>query len=210
MSSQRPWRGLIPGDPIGTVRNTIGEVADAVKSALGPKQAVDPLPTVAMVDPARYAGRWYELARLPLRFQKDDAVSIAEYTLFEEGTIGVHNISYRGDVLDATIDGYATPAKAAEDSFVRLRVKFGGLAALAPAAPVGNYWILALAEDYSMALVGTPNRRALWLLARDPKQVDVERAKDYLNLAERLGFDVAALRYDDWQTRRTTARPSWS
>lgn len=210
MSKAGPFRNLVPGDPIGTVRNTVGEVVDAVKSLRGPKPEIKPLPTVALVDPERYAGRWYEIARLPLRFQKDATVSVAQYSLFDEGTIGVHNVSYLGKELDASIDGSATPGKGAEGTFVRLRVKFGGLASLAPAPAVGNYWILALADDYSMALVGTPDRRCLWLLVRDPKQVDPAQATAYLHLAEDLGFDVSALLYGDWETRRTTDQPSWS
>ncbi len=210
MSENRPLSHAIPGDPIGTVRNTVGEAADAMKGLFGSKEDHQPLPTVAQVDPERYAGRWYELARLPLRFQKDETVSVAQYTVFVEGTIGVHNVSFLGDDLNAVIDGTARPAEGAEKTFVRLRVKFGGLAALAPDPDEGNYWILALTDDYSLALVGTPDRESLWLLARDPKSVDAATATAYVSLATELGFDTSALLYGDWDTRRTTNQPFWS
>lgn len=32
----------------------------------------------------------------------------------------------------------------------------------------GDYWIIGLADDYSYAVIGTPNRKYGWVLARTP------------------------------------------
>ena len=32
----------------------------------------------------------------------------------------------------------------------------------------GDYWVLGLADDYSWAVVGSPDREYLWILARTP------------------------------------------
>ena len=32
----------------------------------------------------------------------------------------------------------------------------------------GDYWIIALADDYSWAVVSHPNRKYLWILSRTP------------------------------------------
>lgn len=68
----------------------------------------------------------------------------------------------------------------------------------------------SLADDYSMALVGTPDRGTLWLLTRDPEAFDTARATEYVQLAESLGFDTGSLLYDDWGTRRTTSEATWA
>jgi hypothetical protein len=48
--------------------------------------AAAPLPTQDWVDLARYAGRWYEIARLPNRFQEQCAGDVAaSYTLRPDG-----------------------------------------------------------------------------------------------------------------------------
>jgi apolipoprotein D and lipocalin family protein len=74
----------------------------------------------------------------------------------------------------------------------RLRVRFGGLAALVPVPREGNYWIIALDDDYRFAMVGTPDRRFLWILARDtclPPDVFAGLVAQ----ARCLGFDVDRL-----------------
>lgn len=209
MTDRNPLSGIIPGDPVGTVRNTLGEATDAVKDLVDRRggQEHAPLPTVEKVDPERYAGRWYELARLPMRFQKDETVSIAEYAVHVDGTIGVYNVAYLGSEVDAAISGTATAAKGAESTYARLQVRFGGIAGLFPPPAEGNYWILAITEDYSMALVGTPDRRSLWLLGRDQQTGVTAQARDYLALAGVYGFNVSDLLYADWNTGRTSDQP---
>ena len=50
------------------------------------------LAVVPSVDLARYAGQWYEIARLPNRFEKNCVSSVtATYTLRDDGKIDVVN-----------------------------------------------------------------------------------------------------------------------
>lgn len=42
----------------------------------------------------------------------------------------------------------------------KLKVEFPG------PLPVGDYWIFRLAEDYSYAVVGSPDYASLWILSR--------------------------------------------
>ena len=56
----------------------------------------------------------------------------------------------------------------------------------------GNYWILALDPDYRTALVGTPDRRFLWILSRTP-QLDDAIYQRLVEHAEQLGFPVSDL-----------------
>lgn len=52
-----------------------------------------PIPpkTVESVDLKRYQGKWFELARLPMFFQRDCAQSEAHYNVRPDGTVGVLN-----------------------------------------------------------------------------------------------------------------------
>jgi apolipoprotein D and lipocalin family protein len=54
------------------------------------------------VDLARYAGRWYEIARLPMPFQRAEDTAVAEYGANADGTISVHNIATRPDGTPAS------------------------------------------------------------------------------------------------------------
>ena len=158
----------------------------------GCEKSAAPLPTVASVDLTRYAGKWYEVARLPNSFQRDDSTATAEYTLNPDGTVGVRNTETRPDGSTKVATGKAEAVPGSNQT--RLRVSFSGLASLAPNPKEGNYWIIGLEPDYSVAVVGTPGRKYLWILAREPQpsQAKIER---WTAKARELGFPVERLIY---------------
>ena len=57
----------------------------------------------------------------------------------------------------------------------------------------GDLWVIGLDPTYRWALMGTPSRRRLWLIARAPRidPADYERA---MAIAAAQGFDVARVR----------------
>ena len=58
---------------------------------------------------------------------------------------------------------------------------------------VGDYWVLARAEDYSWSIVGEPSGRYLWLLSRTPHpSPDVRDA--ILRRTRELGYDLSMVR----------------
>jgi len=59
----------------------------------------------------------------------------------------------------------------------------------------GNYWILHVDENYQEAIVGTPDRKYLWLLARSPKVFEQNYAA-LVARANQLGFDTSRLLRD--------------
>jgi len=56
----------------------------------------------------------------------------------------------------------------------------------------GDYWILRLEDGYQYSLVGTPDRKYLWVLSRD-KRADPAKVNALLDYAGTLGFDVSAV-----------------
>lgn len=148
------------------------------------------LNTVAHVDLDRYLGTWYEICRLPLKWEPEGARDItATYKLNEDGTIRVDNRCLDEEGKPTQALGQAKPV---DDSNARLTVSF--LPEYLRWIPFtkGDYWIIRLAEDYGVSLVGTPDRRNLWLLAR---RHDLPQAMrdDYLATARAEGFDLSAL-----------------
>ena len=152
--------------------------------------AHQPLPTVACVDLARYAGTWHEIARLPNLFQRGCAGATARYTLSGTGTMQVTNSCRNTRGRCRSITGTATPVACSGNA--RLRVRFEGPARFMPVPREGNYWIIALDEDYQWAMVGTPDRRFLWILARE-RSLPPEIYSSLVARARCLGFDVARL-----------------
>ena len=152
-----------------------------------------PLPTVPQVDLRRYSGRWYEIARLPNWFQKHDERAIAEYLPTADGPVIVLNTAIAENGRTRVAVGKAMPVEGSGGA--RLRVKFSGLAGLVPVSKEGNYWIIALDDEYRNAMVGTPDRKFLWILARE-KTLDPKTAESLASQARRQGFDTEKLHWD--------------
>ena len=147
--------------------------------------------TTTVVDLSRYTGRWFEIARLPMFFQKANESAIAEYGRNPDGTVSVHNIATRPDGTQRDIRGYAKVLNPPENT--KLAVRFSTwFGPLIPVPKAGNYWILHVDENYQEAIVGTPDRKHLWLLARTAT-ISSERHAALVARAGQLGFDVARL-----------------
>jgi len=139
------------------------------------------LPTVDKVDLSKYTGVWYEIARLPNSFEKGLECVTATYTLKKNGKIQVLNKGY-----SARKEKYKTAKGTAlmpDPTYPgRLKVTFFW-------PFYGNYYIMALDENYQYALVGDPSRKYLWVLARS-KSLNESIYTKLLDQAKTLGFDT--------------------
>ncbi len=128
-----------------------------------PQQKTSPPERVAHVDLARYVGLWHEIARIPNRFQKQCAWGVtAEYELRPDGRIDVINRCHKKDGSVDQAKGLARVVDTATNS--RLKVSFFSIFGWRPVW--GDYWIIDLADDYSYAVVCSPDRKYGWILAR--------------------------------------------
>ena len=147
--------------------------------------------TVDHVDLKRYQGTWYELARLPMFFQRNCAQSQAQYKLKDDGNIGVTNRcrTLEGKWEQAT--GTASPQ--VEGKTDKLWVVFDNwVSRLLPGMTKGHYWVLYVSNDYKQALVGSPDRKYLWLLSRTAHVSDSIR-NEMLMKAQQQGYDTTRL-----------------
>ena len=163
----------------------------ALASCSTTSHSVNPPATVNTVDIKQYTGRWHEIARLPMPFQNADEAAIAEYGVNLDGTLSVHNIAIRPDGSQHDIRGYAKVLNPPENTklAVRFNTWFGPLI---PVPKEGNYWILHVDAGYQEAIVGTPDRKYLWLLSR---KVTIPEARyaALVTKAKDMGFDVSRL-----------------
>ncbi len=127
------------------------------------------LKTVEFVDLKRYVGLWYEVAKIPNRFQKHCVkVTTAKYTLKENGEIEVINSCFSGAGEKDITEGIARIVD--KKTNAKLEVSFFSILGWRPFW--GDYWIIGLDENYQWAIVGTPSRKYGWILSRTPKLSD--------------------------------------
>jgi len=142
-----------------------------------------PVQAVPQVDLQRYAGKWFELARLPgsTRSQCVSDTSL-HYLPREKGgfeLIGRCRTAKGVDESDGSADILPDSGGA------RMKVSY--------LWPFGSeQWVVGLDPNYRWAVVGTPDRRYLWLLARSRDLPRAERDKA-LAAAREQGYDVDRL-----------------
>lgn len=150
--------------------------------------APGPVRSVPALDLARYAGRWFEIARYPNRFQKQCAGEVAaEYAVLPTGRIRVTNTCRRSDGSLARAEGVARLASDAGPAS-QLKVRFAPAVLSFIPAVWGDYWVIGLAPDYSYAVVGDPSREYLWILSRTPT-LDAKATTLALEAVVSNGFD---------------------
>lgn len=137
------------------------------------------LEVVPQVDLNRYAGRWYEIARLPNGFQKKCADSVtATYSLGTDGKVEVVNRCRKSNGEYTTATGKAKVVDKTTNA--KLKVTFFW-------PFYGDYWILDLGNNYEYAVVGAPNRKYLWILSRE-RQMDESVYRELLAKMAARGF----------------------
>ncbi len=151
-----------------------------------------PIAAQADFQPARYLGRWYEIARFPVVFEDGCTATTADYGRIDDATVSVLNTCHQGapDGPVRSISGTATVVAPG-----KLKVKF-------PRVPfvAADYWVLWVDEAYQTAVVGVPSGTSGWILARTP-EIDADRRAEAEAVLARNGYDPAKL-YDVPQATR--------
>lgn len=145
-----------------------------------------PLKAVAEVKLNKYLGKWYEISSFPQRFQKGCHCTTATYSLSDKGYIIVENRCNKDSIngKESYIKGKAFVVKNSGNS--KLKVQFFWFFK-------AKYWIIDLADDYSYAVVGHPNRKYLWILSRTPF-MNSEVYNKIVTKMQLMGFDVSKLK----------------
>lgn len=149
------------------------------------KTQVEPLQAVAFVDLEKYAGRWFEIARYPHRFEEGCSDVTADYARQADGTITVVN-QCRLEEEGGEIKKASGLAKVVDSqSNAKLKVSFFW-------PFYGDYWILKLDPHYQYAVVGEPSRKYVWILSRTPT-ISEKLLAELIEDIRSLGYDPSRL-----------------
>ena len=153
--------------------------------------AGQPLRVAEGIDLNRYAGRWYEIARLPNKSQIHCAGEvIVQYALREDGRIDVINQCRTSTGRVDQARGIARTGKSGTNAALQVRFAPAILSFLP--SVWRDYWILAVGPDYTWAVAGAPNRQLLWILSRAPSMSGASYAQA-IEVVKGNGFDATRL-----------------
>ena len=159
-------------------------LSTTIRAETAAPQAVD------QVDIQQYAGKWYEIAHLPMYFQRQCVSDTsAKYAIKADNTISVLNSCRTASGEMKSSEGVAYPQNQGKS---QLKVSFlpKGLRWLP--FTKGDYWVLRVDPDYKVALVGGPSTKYLWILSKTPT-IDEATYHSYLQTAKQQGYDLSNL-----------------
>lgn len=139
---------------------------------------------VNVIDHKAYAGKWYSLYSIPTLFDKHWKQTIEYYTLIDDEHFEV-------------VTTYHKEGKPAAQS-VKSKLFFsedkpdGEMKAQFVWPFKAGYWVIELADDYSYVVVGHPDQKYLFVMAREPK-MDPILLKEIIERCRQMGYDVGSL-----------------
>ena len=140
---------------------------------------------VKSFDKARYLGKWYEIARMDFRFERNLNNTTANYSLNADGK----SIKVLNKGFDYTTHKWKEATGKAkfvgDETTAMLNVSFFG-------PFYSGYNVIAIDSEYRYALVAGKNLKYLWILARETTIPDSIK-QEYLSLAEKYGFKTSEL-----------------
>lgn len=139
---------------------------------------------VSPFDMKMYLGKWYEIARFDFKFERGLNNTTAEYSLRTDGKIKVVNRGYDYEKNEwKEVTGKAKFVEAEDRGM--LKVSFFG-------PFYSGYNVIAIDSEYKYALVCGASLDYLWILSKEKSIPDAIK-NEYLNKAEKLGFNTANL-----------------
>lgn len=132
----------------------------------------------------KYLGKWYEIARIDFKFEKNLDNTTAEYSLMEDGKIKVDNKGYNVK-KEKWVQAIGKAKFVGDENVAMLKVSFFG-------PFYSGYNVIAIDENYKYALVAGKNEKYLWILSRETT-IPENIKNDYLKVAENIGYNTSDL-----------------
>jgi apolipoprotein D and lipocalin family protein len=135
------------------------------------------LRSVVSVDLDRYMGAWHVIARIEYFGERGDVASQDVYTRDANGNVDTeyrYRKSFAAGDKVKTLHSLGLVQPGSGNAFWRIRF-FGLLKA--------DYLILDVADDYSWALIGQPDRKLAWIFGREARMPDAL----YAQLLDKMG-----------------------
>jgi apolipoprotein D and lipocalin family protein len=138
------------------------------------------------VDVPRFMGRWYVIASIPTRIEREAYNAVESYRLDDEGRV-LTTFTFREGSFDGPARQYTPVGYVREDG----NGAVWGMQFIWPIK--AEYRVMFVDDEYTQTIIGRTKRDYAWVMARTPVIPDADYAK-HVELLKRNGYDVARLR----------------
>jgi apolipoprotein D and lipocalin family protein len=146
-------------------------------------EAKNSLKTSPDLDLHRFAGKWFEIARLPGKHQNVAGMTLT-YTVNTDHSLDLV-CAYHDHTLEGPEHLEHRHIRMAEANHARFKKQLFG-----PFST--DYWVLEVGKHYQYAVLGTPSRKHLWILSRRP-EIDERLYQSILERMQIQGFAIDRL-----------------
>jgi len=159
---------------------TTGVIAMFYSCATIPKSAV----AVKDFEKAKYLGKWYEIARLDFKYERNLNNTTAFYSLNDDASIKVENSGF-DTVKNEWVKAIGKAKFIGADDVGMLKVSFFG-------PFYSGYNVVAIDSSYKYSLVAGKNLKYLWILSRT-NTIPEDIKQEYLKIAQKIGYKTSEL-----------------
>jgi apolipoprotein D and lipocalin family protein len=166
-------------------------IAAAACAAVADDKPMAPAPTKPIDAAQFYTGRWYEIARTPMKLTDGCVSGTTDYYKDADGKLIDRDACRAGtpEGKEKVFAGPVTILNPGENTKVSVRYTVFGV------FPVSKtYWMLDHGDDYRWFIVSDPAFKNLSLFTRAPRP-PADEVKQLAARAQALGYDVTKLEY---------------
>lgn len=146
---------------------------------------IKPMETVPYVDIEKFMGKWYVIANIPTFLEKGATNAIESYRLNDKGEVETYFSYFKGSPQGAKKEYFPKGFIINKKTNAEWKMQF-----LWPfKAP---FLIIDLDQDYRFTVIGVPNRKYVWIMARD-SQIPQNTYQGILSRLQKKGYDLTKL-----------------
>jgi apolipoprotein D and lipocalin family protein len=140
------------------------------------------------IDPQRYLGRWYEVARVPNSFQKNCEAATSDWSKKPDGQYDVVQTCH-ADSPSGPPQTWRGAGRVMDQAKAKIRIGFfGGFIKQ-------DYVVVDRGDDYSWCILSTAKPKFVWIMSRRPV-LDGNQKSVLVARARQLGLNLSGLVYD--------------
>lgn len=141
--------------------------------------------TVTSIDLQKYSGKWFVIAQIPTKFDKNWNYTTETYTINNKGNVDIYTTYVKGtDTVQKSVRSKGFPVNGTNN--VSWKVQF-----VWPFK--ADYLIEEIDTNYFYVVVGHPKKKFLYIMNRTGKMGNIQY-EEILDRFSKKGYDISKVR----------------